>query len=96
MIVGLIGLALIVAGHFGRYTFIRTTAENVPALTPAAIATLLGVFGIGGLLGNLLAGLLVDRHLVAALIVVPVVIGIAVIGFSISTSVALVFIAAAL
>lgn len=30
MIVGLIGLALIVAGHFGSYTFIRAAAASVP------------------------------------------------------------------
>lgn len=97
MIAGLAGLALIVAGHFGSYTFIRTAAENVPDLTPAAIALLLAVFGIGGLVGNLLAGLFVDRRLVAAMIAVPVVIGVAIVGFSLSTgSVALVFIATAL
>ncbi|TCL77865.1 MULTISPECIES: MFS transporter [unclassified Rathayibacter] len=97
MIVGLLGLALLVAGHFGSYTFIRTMAESVPGLTPGAIALLLAVFGIGGLVGNLLAGLFVDRRLVAAMITVPVVIGLSIIGFSVSTgSVALVFLAAAL
>jgi DHA1 family purine ribonucleoside efflux pump-like MFS transporter len=96
MIVGLIGLALIVAGHFGSYTFIRVAAENVPGLTPGAIALLLAVFGIGGLLGNLIAGLFVDRRLVAAMVAVPVVIGLSIIGFSVATgSAALVFLAAA-
>jgi predicted MFS family arabinose efflux permease len=97
MIVGLIGLALIVAGHFGSYTYIRTAAENVPGLTPATIALLLAVFGIGGLLGNLLAGVFVDRHLPLAMAVVPLVIGLSIIGFSLATgSVALIFTAAAL
>jgi predicted MFS family arabinose efflux permease len=97
MIVGMIGLALLVAGHFGSYTFIRTGAEDVPGLTPGAIALLLAVFGVGCLLGNLLAGLFVDRHLLAAMIVVPVMIGVSIIGFSLSTgSVALLFIATAL
>jgi predicted MFS family arabinose efflux permease len=96
MIVGLIGLALIVAGHFGSYTFIRTAAENVPGLTPAAIALLLAVFGVGGIVGNILAGLFVDRWLVAAMVAVPVVIGVSIIGFSLSAgSVAIVFVAAA-
>ena len=97
MIIGLIGLALIVAGHFGAYTFIRTAAENVPELTPGLIALLLAVFGIGGIVGNILAGLFVDRRLVTAMVLVPVVIGMSIIGFSLSTgSVAAVFIAAAL
>ena len=95
MIVGLIGLALIVAGHFGSYTFIRTAAETVPGLTPAAIALLLAVFGVGGLLGNLLAGLFVDRRLVAAMVAVPVVIGVSIIGSPSTGSVALVFVAVA-
>ena len=34
MIVGLIGLAILVAGHFGSYTFIRTAAEGVPGSHP--------------------------------------------------------------
>jgi predicted MFS family arabinose efflux permease len=97
MIVGLIGLAVLVAGHFGSYTFIRTAAESVPGLTPATIATLLAVYGVGGLLGNLLAGLMVDRRLGAAMVTVPLIIAVAIISFAISTgSVALVFAAAAL
>ena len=96
MIVGLIGLAVLVAGHFGSYTFIRTAAEGVPGLTPAMIATLLAVYGVGGLLGNVLSGLTVDRHLGLALVVIPLIIAAAIIGFSLSTgSVALVFAATA-
>lgn len=97
MVVGLIGLAILVAGHFGSYTFIRTAAEGVPGLTPATIAVLLAVYGVGGLLGNVLSGLTVDRHLGLALVAVPVIIAAAIIGFSLSTgSVAGVFAAAAL
>lgn len=96
MIVGLIGLALVVAGHFGSYTYIRTAAQDVPGLTPATIAILLAVYGIGGLLGNLLSGLFVDRHLGVAMVVVPLIIAVAIIGFAMSIkSVVLVFTAAA-
>ena len=63
VLVGLVGLAILVAGHFGSYTFVRTAAEGVAGITPAAIAVLLAVYGVGGLLGNLLAGLVADRHL---------------------------------
>jgi predicted MFS family arabinose efflux permease len=97
MIVGLLGLAVLVAGHFGSYTFIRTAAEGVPALTPATIAVLLAVYGVGGLLGNVLSGLVVDRHLGFAMLTIPLIIAVAIIGFSLSTgSVILVFVAAAL
>lgn len=95
--VGLVGLALLVAGHFGSYTFIRTAAEGVPGLTPATIAVLLAVYGVGGLLGNLLSGLAADRHLGVVLVSVPLVMAVAIIGFSLSTSsAALVFVAVAL
>ena len=60
------------------------------------IATLLAVYGVGGLLGNTLSGLTVDRHLGLALVVVPLIIAAAIIGFSLSTgSVALVLAATA-
>jgi DHA1 family purine ribonucleoside efflux pump-like MFS transporter len=94
---GLIGLAVLVAGHFGSYTFIRTAAEGVSGLTPATIAILLAIYGVGGLAGNLLSGLVVDRHLSVALAMVPVLIALGIVGFSLSTgSVVLVFVAVAL
>jgi predicted MFS family arabinose efflux permease len=97
VLLGLVGLAVLVAGHFGSYTFIRTAAEGVAGLTPATIAVLLAVYGVGGLLGNLLSGLVVDRHLGLALAVVPVLIALGVVGFSLSSgSVLLVFVAVAL
>ena len=97
MIVGLLGLAILVAGHFGTYTFIRTAAEGVTGLTPATIAVLLAVYGVGGLFGNVLSGFVVDRHLGVAMLMIPLVIAVAIIGFSLSTaSVILLFVAAAL
>jgi len=97
VLVGLIGLAVLVAGHFGSYTFIRTAAEGVPGLTPATIAVLLAVYGVGGLVGNLLSGLVADRHLGLALVTVPVLIAVGIVTFSLSTgSALLVFVAVAL
>ena len=97
MLVGLVGLAILVAGHFGSYTFIRTAAEGVPGLTPATIAVLLAVYGTGGLLGNLMSGLVADRRLGLAMTMVPAIIAVAIIGFSLSTgSAVLVFVAVAL
>lgn len=97
VLLGLIGLAILVAGHFGSYTFIRTAAEGVPGLTPATIAVLLAVYGVGGLLGNVLCGLVADRHLGVALMLVPLLIAVGIIGFALSTgSEVLVFVAVAL
>jgi len=96
VLAGLIGLAILVAGHFGSYTFIRTAAEAVRGLTPALIAILLAVYGVGGLLGNLLSGLIADHHLGVAMVTVPLTLATAIIGFSLSTaSVFVVFIGVA-
>ena len=84
MIFGLIGLAVMIAGHFGSYTFIRSAAEAMPTMTPALIAVLLAVYGVGGLIGNVLAGLFADRHLGVVLVTVPSLIAVAVLGFSLS------------
>jgi len=97
VLLGLVGLAVLVAGHFGTYTFIRTAAEGVSGLTPASIAVLLAVYGVGGLIGNLLSGLVADRHLGLALVMVPLLIAAGIIAFSLSTgSPFLVFVAVAL
>jgi predicted MFS family arabinose efflux permease len=84
MIMGLIGLAVLIAGHFSSYTFIRTAAEGSPTLTPALIAVLLAVYGVGGLVGNVVAGLVADRHLGIVLVTVPVLIALAILGFSLA------------
>ncbi len=97
VLLGLVGLAVLVAGHFGSYTFIRTAAEGVPGLTPATIAVLLAVYGVGGLVGNLLAGFVADRHLGLALVMVPLLVAGGIVAFSLSTgSALLVFVAVAL
>lgn len=97
VLVGLVGLAVLVAGHFGSYTFVRTAAEGVSGITPAAIAVLLAVYGVGGLLGNLLAGLVADRHLAVVMVMVPLLVAVGIVGFSLSSgSVLLVFVAVAL
>ncbi|HEY0238478.1 MAG TPA: MFS transporter [Friedmanniella sp.] len=97
VLVGLVGLAVLVAGHFGSYTFIRAAAEGVSGLTATTIAVLLAVYGVGGLIGNVLSGLVADRHLGVALGMVPLLIALGIIGFALSAgSVVLVFVAVAL
>ncbi|MFF1876304.1 MFS transporter [Leifsonia sp. NPDC058230] len=72
---GLIGHVLTVLGHFAAFTFIRLALERVHGIDAGGIAALLAAFGIGGLAGNLVGGLLVDRHLNAMRLVVPILIG---------------------
>lgn len=60
---GLAGHILIVFGHFMAYTFIRLALDQVPGLDTAFAAGLLVVFGVGGVVGNLVVGALADRYL---------------------------------
>jgi predicted MFS family arabinose efflux permease len=54
-----------------------------------------GLYGVGGLIGNVLVGFVADRRLDVAMVAVPLVIGLSIIGFSFAIgSPALVFIAA--
>ncbi|GAB3575882.1 MFS transporter [Leifsonia lichenia] len=60
---GLAGHILIVFGHFMAYTFIRLALDQVPGLDTGLAAGLLVLFGIGGVVGNLVVGALADRFL---------------------------------
>ncbi|WP_016880290.1 MULTISPECIES: MFS transporter [unclassified Rhodococcus (in: high G+C Gram-positive bacteria)] len=77
---GLTGHVLTVLGHFAAFTYIRLAFEQVPGIGAGGIAGLLAAFGIGGLAGNVVVGLLVDKHLNLMRLVVP-----ALIGFGIAT-----------
>lgn len=97
MVIGLLGVLLIVAGHFASFTYIRPAAEQVSGLDAAGIAALLAVYGVGGLIGNFLTGAVVDKRLATTLVVLPTILGGAVIFFSFATgSIVFAFIAAAI
>ncbi|MFC9894402.1 MFS transporter [Nocardia sp. NPDC127579] len=58
----LFAVTLYVLGHFGAYTFVRPFLEENSAATPAFIATLLIIYGVGGATGNFVAGYTVTRN----------------------------------
>ncbi|RLP79350.1 MFS transporter [Mycetocola lacteus] len=72
---GLLGHVLVTLGHFAAFTYIRLALERLPDIGAGEIALLLAVFGVGGVLGNFIIGLLVDRHLTAMRFLVPAFIG---------------------
>lgn len=78
---GLAGHVLTVLGHFTAYTYIRLALERItegPQRTPldeGAIVLLLALFGVGGLVGNVVTGVIVDRHLGLLSAAVPVLVG---------------------
>ncbi|MFB8891706.1 MULTISPECIES: MFS transporter [Microbacterium] len=75
---GMIGHVLVVLGHFLAYTYIRLALERVPDVGAETIVLLLAVFGVGGLIGNLVIGLLVDRAFRVFAVTAPVAIAVAI------------------
>ncbi|MFE7317745.1 MFS transporter [Streptomyces sp. NPDC057555] len=67
---GLVLLALLVAGHFAAYTYVRPVLETVAGARPDQISTVLLVFGVAGLAGNFLAGAGAARSPRSALLVI--------------------------
>ncbi|WP_461172673.1 MFS transporter [Arthrobacter sp. Z1-9] len=90
-------MALMGAGHFAGFTYIRPAAAEVGGLNPGQLAVLLLVYGLGIVGGNLVAGPLADRMLRIAALVFPLVLGLAMVGFVyMGSSIGLLFAAAAL
>lgn len=71
---GLAGHVLVVLGHFLAYTYIRLALERMPEVDAGTIVLLLALFGVGGLVGNLMIGLIVDRSFRFLAVLAPAVI----------------------
>ncbi|MNW52760.1 Purine ribonucleoside efflux pump NepI [compost metagenome] len=90
-------LALMGAGHFAGFTYIRPAATGLGGLDPEQLAALLLVYGLGIVGGNVVAGPLADRMLRGASLIFPLLLGLAMIGFAqLGSSTGLLFVAAAL
>lgn len=71
---GLTGHVLVVLGHFLAYTYIRLALERMPEVDGGTIVLLLALFGVGGLIGNITIGLIVDRSFRLFAVLAPAVI----------------------
>lgn len=76
---GLTGHILVVLGHFVTYTYVRLALERVTEVSgePLAASTivfLLALFGAGGLIGNLVIGIVIDRALRVISLLIPLLI----------------------
>ncbi|WP_424640488.1 MFS transporter [Embleya sp. AB8] len=69
VLAGTVALVLMIAGHFGAYTYVRPILENIGDLGPGPIGGLLLGYGVAGVLGNVVAGAYATRppHLNLAL-----------------------------
>ncbi len=73
--IGLLAVVAIAGGHFAGFTYVRPVLETFTHLAPTRVAEVLLAFGIANFLGNLTAGLFVDRRLRPALGATGVLIG---------------------
>lgn len=64
----LIGIVVVISGHFAGFTYIRHFLEQVPQLSVEAISLVLLAFGIGGFFGNLVGGAITARSAKASVI----------------------------
>ncbi|MDQ8994533.1 MFS transporter [Acinetobacter soli] len=90
--------ALIISSHFAAFTFIEPFLSQIAQLESGQITLLLLVFGLAGLIGNILAGKLIDRHLHTIILVSLVFISGSVfafgyLGYHVTLSIAIVFLA---
>ncbi|MEQ1297203.1 MFS transporter [Acinetobacter soli] len=90
--------ALIISSHFAAFTFIEPFLSQIAQLESGQITLLLLVFGLAGLMGNILAGKLIDRHLHTIILVSLVFISGSVfafgyLGYHVTLSIAIVFLA---
>lgn len=88
--------ALIISSHFAAFTFIEPFLSQIAQLESGQITLLLLVFGLAGLMGNILAGKLIDRHLHTIILVSLVFISGSVfafgyLGYQVTLSIAIVF-----
>lgn len=73
---GMVGHMLTVLGHITAYTYVRPALERVG--DESTVVMLLALFGVGGLVGNLVTGAIVDRWLPQLSGLVPALIGVVV------------------
>lgn len=75
---GVVGHVLVVLGHFLAYTYIRLALDRVQMdgtpIDAGTVILLLAVFGVGGLVGNLVIGVVIDRTYRLFAVVSPLVI----------------------
>ncbi len=77
---GLLGQVLIVAGHLGSYTYVSIALVEIHHAAASAVATLLLVFGVSSIAGNLVIGAVNDRAPAVFAFVVPLAIALCLVG----------------
>ncbi|WP_230007245.1 MFS transporter [Microbacterium sp. Bi128] len=77
-LVGMMGHVFVVLGHFLAYTYVRLSLERIPDVDPGTVVLLLAAFGVGGFVGNIVIGMIVDRAFGRLAVAGPLVIAAAI------------------
>ncbi|MFJ8104528.1 MFS transporter [Streptomyces sp. NPDC096132] len=72
---GLLSVALLVTGHFAAYTYVRPVLERVPGLGAGGMSGLLLGYGLVGVVGTFVAGVLAARDPLRAFRVIAAALG---------------------
>lgn len=75
----LAGNVLVVIGHALAHTYVRLALERVSGIDASTIVLLLALFGAGGLIGNIVIGLIIDRSFALFAVLAPLAIAAALI-----------------
>lgn len=75
---GLLAALFTAGGHFAAYTYVQPFLQQVSQMNVGQITGLLLLFGVGGLIGNFLGGVAVERNVRLAMIGMAVSMGAAV------------------
>ncbi|MBT9606989.1 MFS transporter [Microbacterium sp.] len=77
-LVGMMGHVFVVLGHFLAYTYVRLSLERIPDVDSGTVVLLLAAFGVGGFVGNIVIGMVVDRAFGRLAVAGPLVIAAAI------------------
>jgi len=64
----LVGIVVVISGHFAGFTYVRPFLEQIPRLSVETISLVLLAFGVGGFFGNLVGGAITARSAKASVV----------------------------
>ncbi|WP_433501401.1 MFS transporter [Sphaerimonospora sp. CA-214678] len=74
--VGVIATFLLVAGHYGAFTFVSPILQDISGIDATYVGPLLLAYGVAGMIGNLVAGSWAGRNVRGTIIVVSIALAI--------------------
>lgn len=69
--VAVLTTAFVVVGHFAAYTFISPILQEISGVSQRHVGSLLLLYGVAGILGNITAGMFAGRHPYRAVLAIP-------------------------